>query len=99
MTYSELGREIGELVEKKQAAYGSSFDHSGGVLRVLYPKGIAPEQYDDALALVRIIDKLFRIANHRDAFGESPARDLVGYALLMTARHERDRDQPQKASG
>lgn len=91
MSYADLGREIGELVEKKQAAYGDSFGRSGDVLRVLYPDGIKPEQFDDALAIVRIVDKLFRVVNQRDAFGESPARDIVGYGLLMATRHEKER--------
>ena len=34
------------------------------------------------LTITRIIDKLFRIANRKDAFGESPYRDLTGYGLL-----------------
>jgi len=87
VTYPELGREIGELVEKKQIAYGDSFGRSGAVLRVLYPDGVKPEQYDDMLAITRIVDKLFRVANQRGAFGESPGNDIVGYGLLMAVRH------------
>jgi hypothetical protein len=86
--YEKLGQEVGKLVDQKQAVYGDSFGRSGNVMRVLYPDGIKPEQYDDALAMVRIIDKLFRVANKRDAFGESPGRDLAGYGLLMAARHD-----------
>jgi hypothetical protein len=86
VTYQNLGREIGELVETKQAAYGDAFGRSGGILRVLYPEGIPPEKIDDALAVVRVIDKLFRIATKKDAFGESPWRDIAGYALLAVAR-------------
>lgn len=89
--YEDLGREIGELVDQKQAAYGDSFGRSGAVLRVLYPDGIKPEQYDDALAVVRIVDKLFRVANQRDAFNESPGRDIAGYGMLMARRHEGER--------
>lgn len=87
--YAELGRAIGELVEKKQAAYGDSFGKSGQVLRLLYPDGIPLEKLDDALVVVRILDKLFRIATDRDALGESPFRDIAGYALLAVARAER----------
>ena len=54
-------------------AYGDSFGRAGQVLKVLYPDGIILDQYDDMLAVVRIIDKLFRIANNKDAFGESPS--------------------------
>lgn len=87
--YKKTGAEIGKLVESKQAAYGDSFGRSGSVMRLLYPNGIKPEQYDDALGVVRVLDKLFRIANHRDAFGESPWRDICGYGLLGAVRTEK----------
>jgi hypothetical protein len=78
----DLGKKIGELVASKNAAYGNSFGTAGEALRLLYPKGILPEQYDDALALVRIWDKMKRIATHKDAFGESPFVDIAGYGIL-----------------
>lgn len=87
--YAELGEQIGKLVEQKQVAYGDSFGKAGDVLRLLYPKGISHEQIDDALCIVRIVDKLFRIATDRDALGESPYRDIAGYALLGAARNGR----------
>jgi hypothetical protein len=89
--YEHLGGEIGRLVEKKQAAYGDAFGKSGQVMRVLYPDGIPPEKLDDALAVVRVVDKLFRISTSKDAFGESPWRDIAGYALLAVERDERRR--------
>ena len=55
------------------------------IIKVLYPNGIQPKQYRDMLAIVRVIDKLFRIANNKDAFGESPWRDIAGYSLLGIA--------------
>ena len=70
--YAVLGNQVGQLVEKKQAAYGDSFGKSGEVMRILYPAGIPPEKLDDALTVVRVVDKLFRIATDRDALGESP---------------------------
>ncbi len=33
--------------------------------------------------MIRILDKCFRIATHRDALGEDPWQDVAGYALLM----------------
>jgi len=86
--YVQLAQEIGAIVEEKQLAYGDSFGQAGQVMRILYPDGIAPEQMSDALCVVRIIDKLFRIATDRDALGESPYRDIAGYALLGAARVE-----------
>lgn len=89
--YETIGSEIGTLVATKQAAYGDSFGKSGEVMRALYPKGIPPEKLDDALTVVRIVDKLFRVATDRDALGESPWRDVAGYALLAVERQERRR--------
>ena len=88
--YLELGASIGVTVDEKQKAYGDSFGRSGDVMRILYPDGISPEQYDDALAITRIIDKLFRIATDKDAFGESPYRDIAGYGILGAARERSD---------
>jgi hypothetical protein len=86
--YAKIGRDVGRLVAEKQAAYGDSFGKSGAVLRALYPNGISAEQLDDALTITRVIDKLFRIATDKDALGESPWRDVAGYALLAIRRDE-----------
>jgi hypothetical protein len=83
--YRAIGREVGSLVQEKNEAYGDSFGEAQKVLEVLYPHGIQPGQYTDALAMIRVIDKLFRIANKKDAFGESPWNDICGYALLGIA--------------
>lgn len=85
---AEIGREVGELCREKNNAYGSSFAKSGEVMRMLYPDGIRPENMTDAMLVVRVIDKLFRVATDRDAFGESPWRDIAGYGVLGTAKDE-----------
>jgi hypothetical protein len=87
-TFEEIGAAVGQLVDEKNAAYGSSFACSGDFLRLLFPNGIPPSQYDDALLLVRIFDKQMRIATNRDAFGESPYQDIAGYGLLGTQLYE-----------
>lgn len=87
-TYGEIGQDIGDLVTQKQAAYGDSFGKSGQVMRILYPDGIPTDKLDDALTVVRVLDKLFRIATDRDALGESPWKDIAGYALLSIRRLE-----------
>jgi len=94
-TYETIGQEIGKLVDEKNAAYGSSFAECHKILSVLYPNGISPEQYTDALAIIRVIDKLFRIANKKDAFGESPWRDIAGYAMLGIENDEKNKQQAQ----
>lgn len=84
--YHDAARKTADLVVEKQAAYGDSFGQSGKVMAILYPEGIRPEQLNDALAVVRVLDKLFRIATKKDAFGESPWNDILGYSLLAVAK-------------
>lgn len=87
-TFKEIGTEIGELVEEKNNAYGSSFSKSAEILKVLFPDGIKPEQYTDLLAITRVLDKLFRIATRKDAFGESPWKDITGYGILGISKDQ-----------
>ena len=89
MKFEKIGTDIGKLVDQKNAAYGSSFEKSEQILQVLYPDGIQPDQYTDMLAVVRIVDKLFRIATDKDAFGESPFKDIAGYGILGVANAEK----------
>ncbi len=89
--YQELANRVGALVDEKNRAYGSSFDKAGEFLRLLYPDGVRPEQYADMLCLVRVFDKLMRIASAPpgvDPMGESPYQDLAGYGLLGLLRVE-----------
>lgn len=80
--FSLIAEEIGALVTEKNKAYGDSCRSSAEILKQLYPKGVLPHQYRDMLLVVRILDKLGRIANKKDAFGESPFRDIAGYGIL-----------------
>lgn len=81
-TYEEIAVKLGQLVDEKQKAYGDSFGKAGEIMEILYPNGIKPEQYKDSLAVIRIIDKLFRIANQKEYAGENPFQDIAGYGLL-----------------
>jgi hypothetical protein len=87
-TFQGVAASVAELVEEKKAAYGNSFGKSGEIMKVLYPDGIPVDKYQDALTVVRVIDKLFRIATKKDTLGESPWRDIMGYSLLAVVRDE-----------
>lgn len=82
--YEKIGTSIGVLVDEKNVSYGDSFHEAGRIMRILYPGGIELHQYDDILAIVRIIDKLFRIANQKGALGENPFEDIAGYGILKS---------------
>ena len=83
--YKDKGTEIGKLVEDKNVIYGDSFAKSGDILRILYPNGITVDQYNDILALIRIIDKMFRIATTQSDI-EDPWVDIAGYAILKSVQ-------------
>lgn len=87
-SFESIGWNVGELVQRKQRAYGDSFGRSGECLRQMFPEGIKPDQYDDLLTIARILDKLFRIANNPKAFEENPWQDICGYAILAMKRFD-----------
>jgi len=71
-------REVGDLLVKKNRAYGNS---------ALQPLGIFSRGTAEAQLRARIDDKLSRIKNMEGAFGENDIMDLTGYlVLLMIAR-------------
>lgn len=74
--------QVGTLVTEKNKAYGDSFSKSAAYLELLFPDGIPVDKYSDVLILIRDFDKNMRIANSKDAFGESPYMDKAGYAIL-----------------
>lgn len=82
--YERIASAIGELVDEKNKAYGDAFNKSGEFLKLLYPNGVKPEQYSDMLVIVRIFDKLMRIATAKDALGENPFKDIAGYGILKS---------------
>ena len=80
--YEMAGRELGRLVDDKQSQYGDMISAMGPMLKILYPEGVRPGQYDDLALIVRILDKLGRITKGNGEGGESPYRDIAGYGLL-----------------
>lgn len=91
--FQRIAQQIADLVETKQKAYGDSFGKSGKIMEILYPEGIKPQQLNDSLTVVRILDKLFRIATDKNALGESPFKDIMGYALLAAVRDNKNKAQ------
>jgi hypothetical protein len=92
--FKKLGTEIGELVASKQVQYGDSANRAGKILAVLYPNGVPLHAYDDALLIVRCLDKFSRIAQRgadgKDLGGESPWKDIAGYGLLGWQKDDRE---------
>lgn len=82
--YKKIGESIGKLVDEKNKAYGDSFNKSADFLKILYPNGVQPEHYSDMLGIIRVFDKMMRIATKKDALGENPWNDICGYSILKS---------------
>ncbi len=79
------------LVTNKRKAYGNSFGKVSQIMTILYPDGVPPSAYSDALATIRILDKIVRLANSKgqtDPMSENPWSDILGYALLSVASQD-----------
>jgi hypothetical protein len=91
--FTKLGKEIGEVVDLKNKFYGNAFERAGEVLKIFFPNGVTPNQYIDMLAIVRILDKLFRIATNAEKAGEDAYKDIAGYGLLGWRRLRKEDDE------
>ncbi len=91
--FQAIGTRLGDLVKSKNRQYGDSAAKAGAILAILYPNGIPPHAFDDALLIVRCLDKFSRISQRgsdgRDLGGESPWGDIAGYGILGLAKDER----------
>jgi hypothetical protein len=85
MTNEQVAAEIGRLVDEKSKAYGDSVGTGVEALKLLWPDGIPVSAYGDAQFILRVWDKLKRIATANDPFGESPWQDVAGYAIRAVA--------------
>ena len=70
----------------KNRMYGDAVRKTTDILHTLYPEGIRPDQYPDLLLLLRVQDKMVRIASYtperREEDDESPWADVRGYGIL-----------------
>ena len=90
--FHEVANKLAKLLVVKEKNYGQSFNLTGDILRIMAPDGIKPNQYDDVLTVVRILDKLFRVMKGAPD-EESPFRDIAGYAILKLVKESTQ--QPQ----
>jgi hypothetical protein len=80
--YKKVAKKLSTLLEKKNEAYGNAFQKTTELLKIIYPNGIPATKYKDIHVIVRMLDKINRIAENNDPMGESPYMDLAGYAIL-----------------
>jgi len=90
--YEKLAVEVAKIVKDKNEKYGDSYNDVPKILEFMYPNGIPITSYSDAMFVVRILDKLKRIATKNDKDGENPFKDITGYGLLALSQQEEKGD-------
>jgi hypothetical protein len=95
-----LAQDIGAKVDRKSEAYNAGGKDAvakmADILKIHFPDGVKPEQYRDLCLIVRIEDKICRIASgNKKAFNESPYDDITGYGL-RGAMLDREEDMEKK---
>jgi hypothetical protein len=86
--FVEAGEVISSMLGDKRDSYGDNLIVSGQFLKLLYPEGIPANAYPEVLVIIRLFDKLMRIANqHRSpelwTEQETPWLDVAGYAIAI----------------
>jgi hypothetical protein len=84
--FKKITDDLAAILSTKDEAYGNAFDKTTQILSLLYPNGIKVEQYKDLHVIIRMLDKISRIARDNDPLGESPYMDIAGYSILSLAR-------------
>jgi hypothetical protein len=95
--YETLATAIGRLTDEKARQYGNANVKVGEIMKVLYPEGVPVYALKNALLIVRMLDKICRIANQGpdglDKGAEDPFSDLAGYSLIGAASNTRSGDK------
>jgi len=101
-TFLEIATTQAELLEKKNKAYGNSFNKTSEHLKLLFPDGVVPEQYSDLMFIVRVLDKLSRIANSSllppeegrlDAYLDCNGYTFLGIKAILDELEEKKQEE------
>lgn len=62
--FENVAKQIVDSVKAAERETGNCFTKSTEVIRILFPAGIPPGKEQEVASMLRIIDKMFRIANN-----------------------------------
>jgi len=83
MRLKQIASDVAIIVEEKNREYGGAFQKVSEILSILFPNGIPRSKYHDVAILVRVLDKICRIATANDKNVKKDAwLDITGYGLL-----------------
>lgn len=91
--FGKVCTDLSLILTAKNAKYGNSFAVSGDFLRLLWPNGCKPEDFDRVMLCARMFDKMKRLAVSEDGDDEDPLLDLAGYAVLGLATLGKENDR------
>ena len=95
-TFKQIAEELGNLVTEKNAAYGGAFLKAADYLKILYLEGLKPNQYVDALLLLRVFDKCCRVAQGHTS---DSYEDIGGYGILGAWKSQKSEDIKRQPVG
>lgn len=79
-TPAELVKKVNEALDGKDKSNGENTARVANMLRQVYPDGIQPDQYEDALGMAKICDTLTSAASQdgsaKPKKPKAPAKDL-----------------------
>ena len=81
-SFEGIAFELSSMLEDKNRQYGDSYARMQHVLPVFFPNGVPADRLLDAIFILRIVDKLMRIASNQPDDMEDPVKDIAGYAIL-----------------
>ncbi len=80
-----------KLLSNKNRQYNNSHEKTIYILKIMYDNGININQYKDLLYIVRILDKLNRIANIKDNKEKlNEWIDIIGYSTLIATKYKKE---------
>lgn len=85
-------REIYTIVSQKLTYYGPNTIEKGqAIMQNLFPDGIPVSKYPDALIIIRVIDKLCRLAESPESIKDAWC-DISGYGIRRVASMSREKE-------
>jgi len=79
--FENVAKQIVETVKVSNKETGNCFTETTKVIKLLFPNGIPSGKEQEAAALLRIIDKMFKIVNNPGSNTLKDWQGLSAYAL------------------
>ena len=86
--FKKITDDLAQILSIKDEAYGNAFDKTTQSLSLLYPNGIKVEQYKDLHVIIRMLDKISRIARGIPVGGDIEYADDITLSRALEGRNQ-----------